>query len=278
MEPLIEVRHLSSEYDGEPVLKDVSIEVYPKEIMVILGPSGCGKSTLLKHIVGLLDPVAGDVKLFGRGLEEMSEDEYRETLKNMGMLFQGGALLGSMTVGENVALPINEHTDLDEETIDLVVSIKLSLVGLAGCEKLMPSQLSGGMRKRAGLARALALDPEVLLFDEPTAGLDPITSAGLDRLILRLRRALSMTAVIVTHELKSVRAIADRVTMLDDGEVIAYGSLYEVETSQEPRVRKFLEATFDEPGPSELLMQTLVPDTDDPAGPNGMQAQEDTTP
>jgi phospholipid/cholesterol/gamma-HCH transport system ATP-binding protein len=264
-DPIIEVKDLNSEYDGEPILKNVSIEIYPKEIMVILGPSGCGKSTLLKHIVGLLDPVSGSVNLFGRPLAEMSEEEYRETLKNMGMLFQGGALLGSMTVGENVALPIEEHTDLDEETIELIVSIKLSLVGLAGCENLMPSQLSGGMRKRAGLARALALDPEVLLFDEPTAGLDPITSAGMDRLILRLRRALSMTAVIVTHELKSVRAIADRVTLLDAGEVIAYGTLYEVETSTEPRVRKFLEATFEEPGPSELLMQTLVPDEEDPA-------------
>lgn len=260
MEPLIEVKNLNSEYDGEPILKNVSIEVYPKEILVILGPSGCGKSTLLKHIVGLLEPVSGTVKLFGRALDDMTEPEYRETLKNMGMLFQGGALLGSMTVGENVALPIEEHTNLDKETIDLVVSIKLSLVGLAGCEKLLPSQLSGGMRKRAGLARALALDPEVLLFDEPTAGLDPITSAGMDHLILRLRRALSMTAVIVTHELKSVRAIADRVTLLDDGEVIAYGTLYEVETSREPRVRRFLEATFDEPGPSELLMRTLMPE------------------
>lgn len=256
------MKGLCSEYDNEPMLKNVNIEVYPREIMVILGASGCGKSTLLKHIVGLLKPVSGSVRLFGRDIDEMTEDEYRDTLKNMGMLFQGGALLGSMTVGENVALPILEHTDLDKETIALVVSIKLSLVGLAGCEKLMPSQLSGGMRKRAGLARALALDPEVLLFDEPTAGLDPITSAGMDRLILRLRRALAMTAVIVTHELKSVRAIADRVTLLDAGEVIAYGSLYEVETSQEPRVRRFLEATFDEPGPSELLMRTLEPDTD----------------
>jgi phospholipid/cholesterol/gamma-HCH transport system ATP-binding protein len=265
MDPIIEVRGLSSEYDGEPILKNINIEVYPKEIMVILGPSGCGKSTLLKHIVGLLDPVEGGVSLFGRPLDSMTEEEYRETLKNMGMLFQGGALLGSMTVGENVALPIGEHTDLDEETIRLIVSIKLSLVGLAGCEDMMPSQLSGGMRKRAGLARALALDPEVLLFDEPTAGLDPITSAGMDRLILRLRRALSMTGVIVTHELKSVRAIADRVTLLDEGEVIAYGSLYDVETSQEPRVRRFLEATFEEPGPSELLMRTLVPDEMDSA-------------
>jgi len=278
MEPLIEVKRLCSEYDGRPILKDVSIEVYPKEIMVILGPSGCGKTTLLKHIVGLLDPVAGAVKLFGRDLDKMDESEYREILKNMGMLFQGGALLGSMSVGDNVALPIREHTTLDKDTIDLVISIKLSLVGLAGCEDLMPSELSGGMRKRAGLARALALDPEVLLFDEPTAGLDPSTSAGMDRLILRLRRALSMTAVIVTHELKSVRAIADRVTLLDDGEVIAYGSLYEVETSQEPRVRKFLDATFDEPGPSELLMRTLVPDDNGPAGYNGVKAQEDKTP
>jgi len=274
-EPMIEVRNLYAEYDGVQVLRDVSLEVYPQEIMVILGPSGCGKSTLLKHIVGLLAPVSGTVKLFGVPLEEMTEDQYRETLKKMGMLFQGGALLGSMTVGENVALPIREHTDLDEETIELVVNMKLSLVGLAGCAHLMPSQLSGGMRKRAGLARALALDPEVLLFDEPTAGLDPVMSAGMDRLLLRLRNALDMTAVVVTHELSSVRTIADRVTMLDDGEIIAYGSLYDVETSQEPRVRDFLEARYKEPGPSELLMRTLEKGDDgtgsraEPAGRGG---------
>jgi phospholipid/cholesterol/gamma-HCH transport system ATP-binding protein len=257
MVPVIEVKDLYSEYEDRRVLHGVSLEVYPKEIMVILGPSGCGKSTLLKHIVGLLTPVSGAVRLFGRDISEMTEEEYRNTLKNMGMLFQGGALLGSMTVGENVALPIREHTNLNTETIDLIVGIKLSLVGLAGCEKLMPSELSGGMRKRAGLARALALDPEVLLFDEPTAGLDPVTSTGMDSLVLRLRRALDMTAVVVTHELKSMQAIADRVTLLDAGEVIAYGSLSEVESSQEPRVRRFLEARYEEAGPSELLTRIL---------------------
>lgn len=266
MEPLVEVKDLYSEYDGKPVLHGVNIEVYPKEIMVILGPSGCGKSTLLKHIVGLLTPVSGTVKLFGKALDDMTDDEYRDTLKNMGMLFQGGALLGSMSVGENIALPIKEHTDLDEATINLVVQIKLSLVGLSGCDGLMPSELSGGMRKRAGLARALALDPEILLFDEPTAGLDPVTSAGMDRLVLRLRRALDMTAIVVTHELKSVRTIADRVTLMDAGEIIAYGSLYDVETSQEPRVRKFLEARFEEAGPSELLMRTLEENEGNSAG------------
>lgn len=257
MEPLIEVRDLYSEYETKRVLKGVSLEVYPGEIMVIMGPSGCGKSTLLKNMVGLLEPSSGTVSLFGKRLDKMTDAEYRETLKNMGMLFQGGALLGSMTVGDNIALPIREHTDLDAKTIDLVVGIKLSLVGLAGCEKLMPSELSGGMRKRAGLARALALDPDVLLFDEPTAGLDPVTSAGMDRLILRLRKALDMTAVVVTHELQSVRTIADRVTLLDEGDVIAYGPLDEVEGSQEPRVRKFLDAQYEEVGPSELLMRTL---------------------
>lgn len=257
MRPVIEVKDLYSEYEDKRVLHGVSLEVYPKEIMVILGPSGCGKSTLLKHMVGLLTPVSGTVKLFARDISDMTDDEYMDTLKNLGMLFQGGALLGSMTVGDNVALPIREHTNLNSETIELIVGIKLSLVGLGGCERMMPAELSGGMRKRAGLARALALDPEVLLFDEPTAGLDPVTSAGMDRLILRLRRALDMTAVVVTHELKSMRAIADRVTLLDAGEVIAYGPLEEVESSKEPRVRKFLEARYEEAGPSELLMRTL---------------------
>ncbi len=257
MEPLIEVKDLYSQYEDKRVLHGVSLEVLPNEIFVILGPSGCGKSTLLKHMVGLLEPISGTVSLFGRRLDEMTEDEYRETLKRMGMLFQGGALLGSMTVGDNIALPIREHTRLDETTIELVVGIKLSLVGLGGCEDLMPSELSGGMRKRAGLARALALDPELLLFDEPTAGLDPVTAAGLDRLILRLRKALDMTAVVVTHELESMRAIADRVTLLDAGEVIAYGSLDEIESSREPRVRRFLDAKFEEGGASELLMRAI---------------------
>lgn len=257
MEPVIEVRNLYSEYEEKKVLHDVSMEVFPKEIMVILGPSGCGKSTLLKHIVGLLRPVSGTVKLFGKRIDQMEEDEYFETLRRMGMLFQGGALLGSMTVGDNVALPIREHTKLDKDTIDLVVSIKLSLVGLAGCEMMMPSELSGGMRKRAGLARAMALDPEVLLFDEPTAGLDPITSAGLDQLVLKLRKGLDMTAVVVTHELTTMRTIADRVTLLENGEIIAYGTLEEIDGSREPRVRRFLEARYKEEGPSELLMETL---------------------
>ena len=257
MDAVIEVRNLFTEYEDKKVLHDISMEVYPKEIMVILGPSGCGKSTLLKHIVGLLSPVSGTVKLFGKDIKDMGEDEYFQTLRRMGMLFQGGALLGSMTVGENVALPIREHTKLDGATIDLVVGIKLSLVGLAGCEALMPSELSGGMRKRAGLARAIALDPEVLLFDEPTAGLDPVTSAGLDQLVLRLRRGLDMTAVVVTHELSTMRTIADRVTLLEDGEIIAYGTLEEIEGSEEPRVTKFLEARYKEEGPSELLMETL---------------------
>jgi len=257
MDAVIEVRHLYTEYEDKKVLHDISMEVYPKEIMVILGPSGCGKSTLLKHMVGLLHPVSGTVKLFGKDIEDMSEDDYFQTLRRMGMLFQGGALLGSMTVGENVALPIREHTKLDNATIELVVGIKLSLVGLAGCETLMPSELSGGMRKRAGLARAIALDPEVLLFDEPTAGLDPVTSAGLDQLVLRLRKGLDMTAVVVTHELSTMRTIADRVTLMEDGEIIAYGTLEEIESSKEPRVTKFLEARYKEAGPSELLLETL---------------------
>jgi phospholipid/cholesterol/gamma-HCH transport system ATP-binding protein len=208
---------------------------------VILGGSGCGKSTLLKHLIGLLRPTRGSILVNGKDTTALDEEELDEVRKRMGVLFQGAALLNSMTIFDNVALPIREHTKLEESTIQIMVRMKLDLVGLSGFESFYPSQLSGGMKKRAGLARALALDPELLFFDEPSAGLDPVTAAGLDELILKLRNVFKMTIIVVTHELPSVFTIADYVIMLDAGNVIFSGLLDELKMSDNPRIRMFLE-------------------------------------
>lgn len=212
---IIEVRDLVAIYDEDIILDRISFDVHEGEIFVVLGESGCGKSTLLKHMIGLIAPHSGKVLINRKDVSDCDETEYRDLLRTIGVLYQGSALLGSMTLAENVALPIKEHTDLSEELIATVVSMKLSLVGLAGYENYLPSELSGGMRKRAGLARAMALNPKILFFDEPSAGLDPVTSAGLDKLIIHLNKDLGTTMVIVTHELQSIFAVAQRVIMLD---------------------------------------------------------------
>jgi phospholipid/cholesterol/gamma-HCH transport system ATP-binding protein len=191
--------------------------------MVIMGGSGCGKSTLLRHFIGLLTPDQGSVKLFGREITMMSESELNEMRKQFGILFQSGALFNSLSVGENVALLLQEHTDLDEATIEIMVKIKLELVGLRKHADKMPAQLSGGMKKRAGLARAIALDPKILFYDEPSAGLDPVTSAQINQLIIDLTRKLHVTSVVVTHEMDSAFTIADRMCMLDKGKILKIG-------------------------------------------------------
>jgi phospholipid/cholesterol/gamma-HCH transport system ATP-binding protein len=237
----ISVRNLRVKYGEREILHGINFEVPSGETMVILGGSGSGKSTLLRTLVGLEQPSSGEIWIQGKDFASISEDERDELRKKMGMSFQGGALFGSMTVGENVALPLHEHTKLDDSTIEIMVRLKLDQVGLSGFEKYMPAQLSGGMKKRAAIARALAMDPEILFFDEPSAGLDPIIAAGIDELILKLKKAFGITIVVVTHELASAFLIADRMIVLDKGVIVADATTEELRKSQHPRVRQFLD-------------------------------------
>jgi phospholipid/cholesterol/gamma-HCH transport system ATP-binding protein len=240
-ETMISIKDLRVAYGTREILHGVSFDVRRGETMVILGGSGCGKSTLLRTLVGLEKPRSGEIWLRGQNIAAISDKEMDEIRKKLGMSFQGSALFGSLTVGENVALPLREHTNLEPSTIEIIVRLKLDQVGLAGFENFMPSELSGGMKKRAGIARALAMDPEILFFDEPSAGLDPIVAAGLDELILQLKKAFHMTIIVVTHELASAYLIADRAVVLDKGVVAALGTMQELHQSDHPRVRQFLD-------------------------------------
>jgi len=235
------VRNLRVRYGAREILHGVNFEVQSGETLVILGGSGSGKSTLLRTLVGLEKPSGGEIWMQGKNFAAMPEADRNDLRKKMGMSFQGGALFGSMSVGDNVALPLREHTPLDESTIDIVVRLKLDQVGLSGFEGYMPAQLSGGMKKRAAIARALAMDPEILFFDEPSAGLDPIIAAGIDELILKLKKAFHITILVVTHELASAFLIADRMILLDKGHIVADGTPKELQGSAEPRVRQFLD-------------------------------------
>jgi phospholipid/cholesterol/gamma-HCH transport system ATP-binding protein len=237
----ISVRDLRVQYGAREVLHGISFDIPAGETFVILGGSGSGKSTLLRTLVGLEHPSGGEIRISGKNYATISQPERDELLKKMGMSFQQGALFGSMTVAENVALPLHEHTELDQSTIDIVVRLKLDQVGLSGFDNYMPAQLSGGMRKRAAIARALAMDPEILFFDEPSAGLDPIIAAGIDELILKLKKAFRMTIVVVTHELASAFLIADRMILIDKGVIVANGTTAELRESKHPRVRQFLD-------------------------------------
>lgn len=241
METAIEIIGLKSHYGDMEVLKDITVSMPKGKITTIVGKSGSGKSTLLKHLIGLLKPTKGEILIGGKDISVLREEELNEVRKKMGVLFQGAALLNSLSVSDNVALPIREHTRLNESTIHIMVHMKLDLVGLSGFENFYPSQLSGGMKKRAGLARAMALDPEFLFFDEPSSGLDPVTAAGLDKLILKLRDVFKITIVVVTHELPSLFMISDHVIMLDSGEAIFAGPLDELKTADDPRIKMFLE-------------------------------------
>ena len=239
---MIEVRNLVAAYGGRTILHGVNLDVKAGETMVILGGSGSGKSTLLRHIIGLERPRSGNIFIKGVDIVDCSARQLREVRKSMGVSFQGSALFNSMTVGDNVALPLRKHTQLAESTIKLMTRIKLEQVGLAQCEDYYPAQLSGGMKKRAAVARALAMDPEILLFDEPSAGLDPIIAAGIDELILNLKRAFAnMSIVVVTHELTSAFLIADRIAVVDKGRIVAVGATEEVRSCSNPRVRQFLD-------------------------------------
>lgn len=227
MNNIIEIKNLRASYGDKIVLNDVSVEIKENEIFIILGSSGGGKTTLLKHIIGLLKPKLGSINIFGNDITKMSEDEFDEILKQVGMLFQNGALINSMTVWENVAMPLEQHTNLDSKLIKELVKQKLALVNLQHAYNLFPSELSGGMKKRVALARAISLEPKILFFDEPSAGLDPITARELDELILHLKKQLGMTLVIVTHELESIKRIADRIIFLVKGKKVFVGTLEE---------------------------------------------------
>jgi phospholipid/cholesterol/gamma-HCH transport system ATP-binding protein len=239
--PGISVRNLRVNYGEREILHCISFDVPAGETLVILGGSGSGKSTLLRTLVGLEKPSAGEIWMGNKNFAAMSDAERDALRKKLGMSFQSGALFGGMTVGENVALPLNEHTPLDESTIEIMVRLKLDQVGLSGFENYMPAQLSGGMKKRAAIARAMAMDPEMLFFDEPSAGLDPIIAAGIDELILKLKKAFRITIVVVTHELASAFLIADRMILIDKGNIVAAGTPEELRASQQPRVRQFLD-------------------------------------
>ncbi len=241
-EPIIEVENLSVQFGALEVLRDVSFQIKRGEIIVVVGGSGCGKTTLLRHIIGLRKPQGGSVRITGLDVHNSSGRQMRELRRNVGMLFQSGALLGSMTLAENVMLPMEDYTRLSRREMGLVANMKLSLVGLSGFQNHLPAEISGGMKKRAGLARAMALDPLVLFFDEPSAGLDPITSAELDELIIKLNKALGTTMVIVSHELASIFSIAHRVIMLDKSVkgIIAEGDPHWLkDNSPTPLVRNF---------------------------------------
>src|SRR6202789_671083 len=260
-EAAISVVDLRVSYGEREILHGISFDVKRGETMVILGGSGSGKSTLLRTLVGLERPSAGEIWIRGKDLASTPQDELDEIRKKIGMSFQGGALFGSMTVDENVALPLREHTKLEDSTIEIMLRLKLEQVGLAGFEHYMPSQLSGGMMKRAAVARALAMDPEILFFDEPSAGLDPIIAAGIDQLILEMKKAFRMTIIVVTHELASAFLIADRMVLIDKGNVVAIGTTEEMRDSNQPRVRQFLDRVAEPEVSRELdYLQMLTED------------------
>ena len=240
--PIIIVKNLTARFDDNVVFEDVSFQVYKGEILVIVGASGCGKSTLLKIMIGLDKPYSGQVLYQGMDIVSAEEKELNQYRQNIGVLFQSGALFSSMTIKENIELPLQEYTNLDSAVIDTIIKMKLGMVNLAGYENHHPSELSGGMKKRAGIARAMALDPKVLFFDELSAGLDPVTAAELDELIIKTNEALGTTMVIVTHELESIYKIAHRVLMLDKEAkgIIAEGKPLELkERATDPRVKSF---------------------------------------
>ncbi len=242
--PAIEVKGLEMGYGSYVLMRDIDFTVNPAQVMIIMGGSGCGKSTLLKYMIGLKEVEKGEIIYYGRSFSQASEKEKEEMQRTFGVLYQAGALWSSLTLAENVALPLEQYTKLSSDEIAEIVSLKLAFVGLKGFEEFYPSEISGGMRKRAGLARAMALDPGLLFFDEPSAGLDPITSLRLDELILRLRDSLGTTIVVVTHELPSIFAIADTSIFLDaeTKRVIAHGNPRELvkEGKSDPKVREFL--------------------------------------
>jgi phospholipid/cholesterol/gamma-HCH transport system ATP-binding protein len=248
-EIIIRVRNLVKSFDGRVVLNGINLDIERGKITAIMGGSGCGKSTLLRHLIGVLRPDSGEIWVKGKDITKFNESEMEQYRKRFGMLFQGGALLNSLTVKDNIALPLREHTQLDEKIIGMIVKMKLELVGLRDFEHLKPSQLSGGMQKRVALARALALDPEIVFYDEPTSGLDPVVGGVIDQLIMDLSHRLHITSVVVTHDTRSAFKIAHKMVVLYRGKVVAEGTPEQIQRSKDPLVQQFIHGRPDGPIP-----------------------------
>lgn len=243
---VIEVKNLVTHYGKRRILDGIDFDVRAGEIMVIMGGSGSGKSTLMRHLLSLQQATSGSIRVLGKDIAALNTVERSELYRELGVAFQTGALLSSLSVGENIMLPLTEHTKLDRPTMEIMMRMKLEVVDLAGFEDLMPAELSGGMTKRAALARAIVMDPKILFCDEPSAGLDPVVSAALDELLLRLRDAMQMSIVVVTHELESAFKIADRITILDHGKVLMVGTVEEVRASKNERIQNILHRRSEE--------------------------------
>ncbi len=246
-EPLIQLRGISKSFGDTRIYHDLNLDIFPGETLVIMGGSGSGKSTLLRVLMGQLKIDAGEIMIRGRYLDNMTRGELDAWRKSVGVLFQSGALFNSMTLRENLALPVREHTDLDDETIDIMAQIYLQLVGLREHIDKLPAELSGGMKKRGGLARALMMQPRILFYDEPTAGLDPVSTAQIDELIMNLKSKMGATSVVVTHDMQSAFKIADRLALLFDGKFAAIGSVDEFRSTTNPLVRQFVDGRLNGP-------------------------------
>ncbi|MBL7071639.1 MAG: ABC transporter ATP-binding protein [Candidatus Omnitrophica bacterium] len=253
-EVIIDIRNVYKKFGDRQILSGVDLQVYKGETLVIMGGSGCGKSTLLRHMTGAIKPDTGSVYMRGQDMGELNEDGLDALRKKFGMLFQSAALFDSLNVRDNVCMPLREHTKLDESIMKIMVKMKLELVGLRGFENLMPAQLSGGMKKRVGLARAIAMDPEIIFYDEPTTGLDPIVASVIDKLILDLSNKLSITSIVVTHDMNSVFRIADRIAMLHEGRILQVGTKDEIRNTDNPLVKQFINGESE--GPINFFMDS----------------------
>lgn len=246
-EPIISLKNVSKSFAGRVVIDNITLDIYPGQILVIMGCSGSGKSTLLRLMNGTIQPDAGSVVIKGKDIYKASSEDVAEIKRAFGMLFQYSALLDSLNVEENVALPLKEHTKLADEIIKIIIKMKLSLVGLRGFENYYPSQISGGMRKRVGLARAIALDPDIVFYDEPTSGLDPVVGGVIDKLIRDLSQKLSITSVVVTHDMHSIFEIADRIAMVHKGKLVQVGSAEEIKNTDNAYIKQFIQGSPDGP-------------------------------